>query len=228
MRKIVILILFFTASNQLWAQTRNLERFDYGRKIHFGFTLGTNFGNFKYEFSPKFYDNKDLLKVDIIRYPGISFGAIADLHFGEYFDLRALPTLVLSERRVTYSFVNTARTLSVESVFFELPTLIKFKSLRHGNLRFYVIGGTKVSYDFGSDANSIRDPNNPILAVKPISYSYEFGCGLDMYFYFFKFSPEIKMSKGINNILDPYFDVYSNIFNKLFSNFIFISLHFEG
>jgi len=228
MRKVSVILLLLVISSQLRGQTRNLERFDYGRKIHFGFTLGTNFSNFKYEFSPKFYDNKDLLKVDIIRYPGITLGAIADLHFGEYFDLRALPSLVLSERRVTYTFATNSRTLSVESVFFELPTLVKFKSLRHGNLRFYVIGGGKFSYDFSSDAKSIRDPNNPILAIKPITYSYEFGCGLDMYFYFFKFSPEIKMSKGINNILDPYHDVYSNIFNKIFSNFIFISLHFEG
>lgn len=228
MHKVILIFLLISTTFMLMSQTRNLERFDYGRKIHFGFTLGTNVSNFKYEFSPKFYQNKELLKVEIVRYPGITFGAISDLHFGEYFDLRLLPSLVLSERRVIYNFVNSSRTLSVESVFFELPALVKFKSYRHGNVRFYVIGGSKFSYDFGSDASSVRDPNNPILAVKPVSFAYEFGCGLDMYFYFFKFSPEIKLSKGINNILDPYNDVYSNIFDKFFSNFIFISFHFEG
>lgn len=223
------LILAFGIPVLSHSQTRNLERFDYGRKIHFGFTLGTNISNFKYEFSPKFYEYKDLLTIKVHQYPGITLAAISDLHFGEFFDLRGLPSLVLAERRITYNFVqNNSVTKSVESVFFELPLLVKFKSLRHENLRFYVIGGGKFSYDFSSDAKAMRDPDNPIVAIKPVSLAYEFGCGLDMYFYFFKFSPEIKMSKGINNILDPYDDVYSNIFKKLFSNFIFISFHFEG
>jgi len=222
------LLAFFEVSN-LYSQTRNLERFDYGRKIHFGFSIGTNISNFKYEFSPKFYQNKDLLTVHVERYPGLSLAAITDVHFGEYFDLRALPSLVLAERRVRYNFVNDVSiTKSVESIFAEVPVLLKFKSTRHGNFRFYVLAGTKISYDFGSNANSIRDPNNPILAIKPWSYSYEVGCGLDLYFFFFKFSPEIKVSNGFTNILAPYDDVYSNIFDKLYSHFICISFHFEG
>ena len=212
-----------------YSQTRNLPRFDYGRKIHFGFSIGTNISNFKYEFSPEFYKNKDLLTIDIHRFPGLSLAAISDLHFGEYFDLRALPSLVLAERRVQYNFIdNVSITKSVESIFAELPMHMKFKSTRLGNVRFYVIGGGKISYDFSSNANSSRDPNEPILAIKPWAYAYEYGCGFDLYFYFFKFSPEIKVSQGINNMLVPFDDVYSNVFKKLFSHFIFISFHFEG
>jgi hypothetical protein len=213
----------------LQGQTRNLPRFDYGRKIHFGFTLGTSFSTFKYEFSPKFYENPSLLTVDLKRIPGITIGAITDVHFGEFFDLRVLPSLVLSSRSITYHFTDVSPvTKSVESIFFETPVLIKYKSVRHGNIRFYVIGGAKAGWDFGSDAKAVRDPNNAIVAIKPMNYAYEFGCGFDMYFYFFKFSPEIKLSRGLNNILDPYDDVYSGIFDKFYSNFVFISFHFEG
>lgn len=228
--KIIFLVCAFcTLSFGLFAQTKNLERFDYGRKIHFGFTLGLNIPDFKYEFSNNFYQNDSILTVGVNKFPGITLGAISDLHFGEFFDLRAIPTLVLTERSLTYDFLNNYHTTKrIESIFAELPVHVKFKSTRHGNVRFYVIAGGKISYDFGSDAKAYRDPNNAIVAIRPISYAYEYGCGLDMYFYWFKFSPEIKLSKGINNILDPYDDVFSNVFDKFYSNFIFISFHFEG
>lgn len=222
---IVLIFINFGA----YSQTKNLERFDYGRKLHFGFTIGTNVSDFKYEFSDNFYYNDSLLTVDVSTYPGITLGAISDLHLGEFFDIRVIPSLVLTERSVKYKFTNDYSTKkSVESIFAELPVLLKFKSTRHGNLRFYVIGGGKVSYDFGSNARSNRDPNNPIIAIKPWAYAYEFGCGLDMYFYWFKFSPEIKLSKGINSILSPYHDVYSNVFENIYSNFIYFSFNFEG
>ncbi|MBC8344490.1 MAG: PorT family protein [Bacteroidetes bacterium] len=225
----MILLSLIVAPVLLSAQTRNLPRFDYGRKIHFGFTLGSSLANFKYEFSPRFYEEPSLLTVEMVRIPGITIGAITDVHFGEFFDLRTLPSLVLSSRSIHYNFVNNVTvTKSIESVFFELPVLVKYKSVRHGNVRFYVIGGGKVSWDFGSDAQAVRDPNNAIIAIKPLSYAYEFGCGFDMYFYFFKFSPEIKLSRGINNILDPYNDIYTGVFDKFYSNFIFFSFHFEG
>ncbi|MFC2114050.1 outer membrane beta-barrel protein [Bacteroidota bacterium] len=226
---IIILFLGLLLSNSAYSQTRNLPRFDYGRKLHFGFTLGTSLSNFKYELSPNFYKEPSLLTIDLRRIPGITIGAIADLHFGEFFDLRMLPSLVLSSRVIDYNFADGSLvSKSIESIFFENPLLVKYKSVRHGNVRFYVIGGAKFSYDFGSDALAVRNPNNPIVAIKPLAYAYEYGCGFDMYFYFFKFSPELKISRGINNILDPYDDIYSSIFDKLFSNFIFLSFHFEG
>lgn len=230
---ILRLIFFFLAltflnNPKLYSQTENLPKFD-PKPIHFGFTLGTNFANFKYEFSPNFYYGDSLLEVQIKKYPGITLGAIVDLHMGKYFDLRAIPSLVLTERTIIYKFKpDLFIDKNIESIFAEIPLLLKFKSVRHGNIRFYVIGGAKFGFDFSSNAGTNRDPNDPIVAIHPWNYSYEFGCGLDMYFYYFKFSPEIKLSKGINNIFDPYEDVYNNIFNKFYSNFIFISFHFEG
>lgn len=223
-----LIVLAFAISFNSIAQTQNLPRFEW-RRMHFGFTLGTTIPNFKYEFSENFYTNDSIAKVSIGKFPGITLGAISDLHFGEFFDLRVIPSLVLAERRVTYDFYSGYKTTkNIESIFVELPVHVKYKSVRHTNIRFYVIGGGKISYDFGSNYKAHRDPNNPILSIDPVSYAYEFGCGLDMYFEWFKFSPEIKLSKGINNILTPYDDVYSNIFDKFNSNFIFISFHFEG
>jgi len=211
------------------AQTKNLEFFDYGKIIHFGFTIGTNFANFKYDLSQKFYLNDSLNSVSIKRYPGITLGAIADIHIKEFFDIRIIPSLVLTQRDINFTFKDGYTiTKPIESIFAEVPLLIKYKSTRHGNLRFYVIGGGKVSYDFASESNVTRDPDKPIIAIDPLNYYYEYGCGLDMYFEWFKFSPEIKLSKGINNVLAPYNDNFSGSFTRLRSNMIFFSLNFEG
>ena len=214
------------------AQTKNLEFFDYGKKIHFGFTIGTNYTNFKYNLSDSFYKNDSLMKIDIVKYPGITLGAIADIHIKEFFDIRLVPSLVLTQRDINFTFKDGTKsytiTKPIESIFAELPIFLKYKSTRHGNVRLYVIGGGKVSYDFGSESAAERDPDKPIVAIEPWNYYYEFGCGLDMYFYFFKFSPEIKLSKGINNILTPFNDTYSGSFTKLRSNMIFFSFNFEG
>jgi hypothetical protein len=224
--KVIALCIVLLLSLKVNAQ--NLPLFESSRWIHFGFSLGTNIPNFKYEFSDAFYSDTSLKKVDIIGYPGITLGAISDLHLGEFFDIRAIPSLVLSERRVSYEFTTFTDNKSIESIFFEFPLMLKYKSVRHYNTRFYVLGGGKFSIDFQSNANAARDPNNPMLALKRYGYSYEFGCGFDFYFPFFKFSPELKLSKGINNIHVPYNDEYNRIFKNIYSNYIFISLNFEG
>jgi hypothetical protein len=215
--------------NTTFAQTKNLELFDYTKKIHFGFTIGTNYSNFKYDLTEKFYRNDSLNSIDIVKYPGITLGAIADLHIKQYFDLRVIPSLVLTQRDVSFKFKDGYTIVKpVESIFAEVPLLLKFKSARHGNVRFYVLGGVKVSYDFGSESKATRDPDKPIIAIDPWNYFYEYGCGLDMYFYYFKFSPEVKLSKGINNVLSPFNDIYSGSFSRIRSNMIFFSLNFEG
>jgi hypothetical protein len=228
--KIILLLLVSALGVEVsMAQTRNLELFDYSKKIHFGFTIGTNYANFKYDLSEKFYLNDSLNTIDVKRYPGITLGAIMDIHIKEFFDIRLIPSLVLTQRDINFTFKNGYTIVKpIESIFAEIPLLVKFKSTRHGNVRFYVIGGAKVAYDFGSESKVTRDPDKPIIAIDPWNYYYEYGCGLDMYFFYFKFSPEVKLSKGINNILAPFDDDYSGSFSRLRSNMIFFSLNFEG
>jgi hypothetical protein len=175
-----------------------------------------------------------------VGYPGLTIGAVVNLHIGstrsrlrEHFDVRFIPSLVLSERHVVYTLNNnTDVEKKVESALVEFPFLMKFKSDRFGNLRFYAIGGFKYGLDLSSEAKATPNPANPRVAIKPHNFSYEFGTGLDLYFPFFKFSPEIKVSRGLNNVLvpsdPPGSNVYIDIFSRFRSNFLFFSLYFEG
>lgn len=235
-KKIIALtafLLFLQFNNAVFAQRGvNRQFYDYGRKAHFGFMLGTNFSNFKYDFSQEWYAphmEDSFHTVRVQRLPGITLGAVSDLHLGEYFDIRLIPTLVLTQRNVLYKIPSGFEIKKeVESAIVEAPLLVKFKSARHVNTRLYVIGGFKYGYDLSSDAKANKNPADPKVTLTPHNYSYEFGTGFDFYFKFFKFSPEVKLSKGINNVLNPEQHIYSRIFNRFRSNVIYFSLYFEG
>jgi len=209
---------------------QNNPFYDYSRKYHFGFMLGTAVSTFKYKQSSEFWSQDSISNVSIQRFPGITLGAVADLHLGEYFDLRLIPTLVLSQRNITFTekYANTETIKQVESALVEVPLLLKFKSVRHADTRIYVIGGFKYSYDLSSDSQSKRNPADPKIFLKPNNYSYEFGTGFDFYFKYFKFSPELKMSRGLNNVLQPDTKIYSRIFDGFRSNIFYLSFYFEG
>lgn len=214
----------------------NKPFYDYSRRIHFGFTIGSSFSRFKYDFSPQWYTQDTFARVNSLGYPGITLGAVANLHLGstrsylrEHFDVRFIPALVLAERRIRYTFYDSfMQEKKVESALVEAPLLLKFKSERHRNVRFYIIGGLKYSYDLASDHKATRDPSDPKVIIKPHTFSYEYGTGLDLYFPFFKFSPEVKVAKGMNNVLMPDQAAYSSVFNRFRSNFVYFSLFFEG
>lgn len=227
-KKLLLGVLALLCASSSFGQAMNLPFYDYGRKIHFGFTLGLNTASFKYELSPEFYATDSIMSVGIVKYPGIQLGGIANLHMGEHFDLRFIPTLVLAQRGVEYTLADgTTRKLDVETVMVEAPLTLKLKSIRHRNVRFYVIGGVKFGFDMASDEGGIRSPQDPKIVLSAQNYYYEYGCGFDLYFPYFKFSPEIKFSNGLNNVFVPDESLYNKSFNKFFSQFFLFSLHFE-
>jgi hypothetical protein len=61
----------------------------------------------------------------------------------------------------------------------------------------------------------------------PYTAGYEFGMGLDIYFPYFKFSPEIKVMNTFGNAV--YYDgfIYTDVIEKISPKMVVISLHFE-
>ncbi|MBK6546442.1 MAG: PorT family protein [Saprospiraceae bacterium] len=201
------------------------------RKSHyFGLTIGYNSSGFKIEHSRRFINNANYKWNEGIRKPGLTLSMITNFKIGEYFDFRVLPSISLSYRSLGYIGVNSTieRQDRIESVFGELPMLIRFTSAPYKDKRVFFITGVKYSYDFSS--NSRSDKNQfQIVRISPHDFQFEIGAGLQFYLPYFIFSPEIKFSHGINNIL-----IYDNklpestIIEKLFSRSFTVSFHFEG
>jgi hypothetical protein len=214
---------------KIYCQNQWNPFYDYSRKYHFGFSIGFNSGSFKYKYSDLWYNQDSIKKVENVKYPGVCLGFVADLHIKEYFNLRFLPSFLISQRDMVYYNNNNRKTVrELESAMIEFPILLKFKSSRHQNMRFYAIAGIKYSIDLASDKGATEDPTRPKLILEPHNYGVEAGTGLDLYFKYFKFSPEIKFSRGLNNVLIVDDRIYSKVFKSFHSNFTYFTLYFEG
>lgn len=84
-----------------------------------------------------------------------------------------------------------------------------FNSSSNSNLslyRLYLIGGGKLSRHLYVNKYYQNMKNfdkiDPPLVVKPLYYNMEFGLGLDLYFKYFKLSPEFRFSQSLGNLLD--------------------------
>lgn len=165
--------------------------------------------------------------------PGFGIGFVVNQRLGENADLRLTPTLVFNDRLAYYEFegeVDGPREKRVQSTMVDFPLGIKLKSDRRNNFRAYVIGGAKYSIDIGSKKRSNDDSFSGMekfLKNKKNFLSAEAGFGFDLYFEYFKMSPEIKLSYSVNDILKNDPSPYSYPIDKLMLRHVTFSLFFE-
>ena len=165
--------------------------------------------------------------------PGFGIGFVSDLRLGNHLNLRLTPTLVFSDRSMNYEYPTDGRTIvnkKVEATVIEMPLAFKLKSDRRQNFRAYLLAGGKYSMNIVSkkklDDESATDFNK-FLKNKKSYFSYEAGIGFDLYFEYFKMSPEIKFSQSLGDVLYRRNEPYSTPIDKLFLRSIQFSLFFE-
>lgn len=227
-KKIIPAIILLCFAGSGYSQSLNLPNYDESRWVHFGFTLAGNYAKFKYQPIAGFYDLDTLKSIRSEGFPGFGLGAVTNFHIHKYFDLRIVfPSLTFAQRNLIYTFDDIQRTVKVESVTLDASVLLKYKTPRHRNQRFYVLTGVRGWYDFASDIAASRSIANPIVALQPVTYGYEIGFGFDYYYSFFKMSPEFKWYTGLNNALvkDDY--IYTQSIQTINPRMFTISLYFE-
>tara|TARA_B110000196_G_scaffold21866_1_gene17097 strand:+ start:116 stop:829 length:714 start_codon:yes stop_codon:yes gene_type:complete len=230
---LLIFIFLFIADksfSQRHKKSQNLSRYDY-QKIHFGFTLGINELNFNLQKNSKTITNDTLKTLHTKSQKGFNLGIVSNLRLGKYTDLRFVPALIFGERHLDYSFIDSLNTNDnqikrIESTLLDFPIYIKYKSERYNNFRVYVIAGLKYSMDIASQ-DRIDDEGQEIVKLKKNDLMGEIGFGLDFYLEYFKFSPQIKISYGLLNLLAKDQSVYTQSINHLTTNGWMLSFTFE-
>lgn len=212
-------------------QQGNFNYLDFqAKQYYFGITLGYNQGDYRIFNSKSFISNDSFSRVQSVGGPGFNLGIVSNLRLGEYFDLRFLPTLSFAERNIRYTQPSeTKRPINrkIESVLVEMPFQVRYKSAPYHDFRLFVIGGVKYSYDVASDSRSRQAVG--LVKISPTDFQFEYGFGIQFFFPYFIFSPEIKISQGINNVLIYNDKVYqSTILDKVNSRTFTLSFHFEG
>ncbi len=177
---------------------------------------------------PNYFKNDSLKNIHQKSFPGIGLGAITNFRLGNSFDIRVmLPQISFTERHLVYNFDHTSKTVKIESAYCDGSLLLKYKSARRKNVRAYVIGGGRVSYDLASSVNQNRSMRAPVVSLIPLTYGIEGGMGLDIYFPYFKLSPELKFCHSLTNALHKDGYIYTDAIYRIIPQMIVFSLHFE-
>jgi hypothetical protein len=209
----------------------NYNFFDFQQKpYYFGITLGYNSSSFKPFNSSNFLATDSIRVIESAAGPGFNLGIVTNLKMGDNFDFRFLPTLSFAERTINYTKRGRQANLSqrrVESVLVEMPFHLRYKSAPYKDMRLFLIAGVKYAFDVASESE-LRQAET-LVKIAPNEFSVEYGAGVQFFFPFFIFSPELKISHGIGNTLIFNDQVQeSTVLEKLLSRTFTISLHFEG
>ena len=209
----------------------NYNFFDFQQKpYYFGITLALNNSSFTPFRSQEFIFSDSIQQVQALRGPGFNLGIVTNLKLGDYFDFRFLPTLSFGERKLIYDrtrrdAADTQR--SVESVFVEMPFHFRYKSAPYKDKRLFVLAGVKYSFDVASESRARQAES--LVKISPHDFQIEYGAGIQFFFPYFIFSPELKFSHGIGNtlIFNPNLEE-STVLERVLSRTFTLSFHFEG
>lgn len=230
--QIILLLAAILSSGILSAQqnrqgNRNYYEFS-SKEYYFGLSLGGNVSGYRLNQSRFFVQNDSINVAEGSRGPGFDIHFILNVKIGEYFDFRMLPGFSFGNRSLEFTDnTGNMQTRTYESVFAESPFLLRFKSEPYKDKRAFVVAGFKYSYDVQS--NSSTRQANTLVKISPHDFSAEIGVGLQFFYPYFIFSPEIKWSRGLGNVL-IYDDrlVESRVLEQVRSSVFTISFHFEG
>jgi hypothetical protein len=242
---LLVLILSFTA-----AQAQNWGGGVDDENLHFGFTFQYTNSLYKIqkkaEWRSRFTDPGTQLPItDSLTAlygkssPGFGIGFVVNGRISNNADIRLTPTLVFSDRLAIYEWEQPTKVSmpfsileqKVAATMVEFPLGIKIKSNRRNNFRAYMLYGAKYSIDIASkkkNDDSGQDYLYKLLKNRKSYLSYEAAFGMDLYFEYFKMSPEIKLSYSLNNILnsdEP--NPYNAPIDKIMLRHVTFSLFFE-
>lgn len=227
---ILSVCLSVTTNAQQFKSKDNLNFMDFQKKpYYFGISIGMPNAGFQVNRSQHFVANDTIRIVEGANEPGGNIHLITNVKIGDYFDFRALPGFSFTFRSLEYTSNNKTYNKKVEGVHVEIPLMLRFKSAPYKDKRLFVVGGVKYSYDVASNSAVKKERAKELVLLSPHDFQIEVGAGIQFFFPYFIFSPEIKFSQGISNI-HIYKDELneSRILDNILSQILTVSFHFEG
>lgn len=234
---VLVLALVWLKPGLAWAQrenatgskhilVKNLPEYDV-RSFHPGFYLAANLSRYVPEYSAA--SARSSIRYLTRMKPGFTVGFIGDLQVHDYLRFRFVPGVGFYTREVIRrggpDVINLRDTTQqIGSTTLELPLLLKYVSKRRKNVRMYLIGGVKPSFDVG---NKKKDRLPGQLRSTDSDLSIEYGVGVDLFYPIFKFAPEIRISHGLWNRNTGEDTQFNNALGRYRSHTVTLFLNFE-
>lgn len=231
--KLFVILFIFGINQDSLAQKISYRRvnkeFYDNTDFHFGFLFGFNyFSLFNHQTTvPSAPFKPTLLASKNSKYPsGLQIGGTVSYILSDLWEIKSGLNVALYERGLIYQDVQSnGNKIELNSNFtgIELPLLFKLKSKRRFNNRAYIYAGMK-----WMNAVNLKKSSSENLQLKGHDFTVEYGIGLDQFFRYFKFSPELRISQGLVNqyVGNTQSGVLINP-NRLTSNSIALILNFE-
>jgi hypothetical protein len=199
------------------------------RPLHFGFQLALTSAGTNARVSNSYIDGagtNGLINIEPKRALGFIIGGYSSIRLGEFWDARILVNVFSAyERKVDYVYQDKpTESKIIESAMIELPVLLKYRAQIRGISGMYLIAGIKPAF-----ALSQKSQDKENLVLKGNDLSIEYGIGLDTFFPYFRFAPELRFSHGIFNALKQDNDnFYSRQLRRLNTHSATLYFHFGG
>lgn len=235
MKKFFIVIAILICSHNLSAQlfskekVQNLQNFDKPR-LSWGYILGFNSYDFNFDYAAD-YDQPDII---VNKSVGYSVGLLGNLRLNDYFDLRLEPMVTFTQRELVFSdpgFNRPSESIrEVGATYVHIPLLLKMSAKRLNNFKPFIVGGISTSINLSSNENNPDDNLAGQFRMKTNTNYFEIGFGVDLYLYYFKFTPSIRGIFAMNDELvkdnDPN-SPYTGSVDKMSTRGIFINFTFQ-
>lgn len=246
--KIAFLFLFFVATLAVGQSKKNRvnlqEQYDVNQQkkdihlpnydeklLHYGFFLGLNYDRTIVRFAETYFQDSLYKSITPVGEGGFALGFLMNLRLHDQLAFKIVPSVGFYTRSINYQFsrrdtlINnpTESTQSVETSFIELQFLMKYRSLRRKNTRMYVVAGVKPAIRAGGKKS---DSSEQRLSVSRFDFCIEYGAGIEIYFPYFKWSPELRFSHGLINLNDSG-GLYNRPLESIFTHTISLYFFFE-
>ncbi|MFV8837855.1 type IX secretion/gliding motility protein PorT/SprT [Salinimicrobium soli] len=235
MKKLLIIAIIIFGALPMQAQlfsgenVINNPNFD-KQRWSWGYFLGFNTYDFNFDYinyQPSPLTGKDFSVDNTI---GFNVGLIGNMRLSEHLDLRLEPGVAFNRINFQFFKADGDSFREINSTYVHVPLLLKFSTTRINNFKPFVVGGVSTSLNLSSNENNPDDNFEGQFRMKTNSYYYEIGFGVDLYMFYFKFTPSIRGVFAINDELvrddDPNSRYTGNV-DKMSSRAVFINFTFQ-
>lgn len=231
-----ILLLMLGGKAQAQQKVNALNKPGYDeRPVHYGFYLAVPLTKYNVHHSQEYVDRLRAGSEEAINSKkslGFYTGLVLNVRLADYLDARFVPGVGFYGRTLEFTKVPTTEETedvmleTISNTMIELPVLLKYKSKRRSNYRPYMVAGIKPGIDLGKGNNGAKVDN--YLQVEKFDLALEYGIGIDIFYPYFKFAPELRFSHGLLNqhkLLSN--STYSRSIDKLTHHNVSLILFFE-
>lgn len=203
---IALLLIFvsFTSAQAQWltrSRIPNLPNVDKA-PLTWGYYFGLNSLDYNFD-----YKNSNR-EVQIEKQFGFNVGLVGNLRISEFISIRTEPGLVYTQRDLMYEpdprFDQESDLIrEVPATYIYLPLMVRFNARRLNNFRPHISAGIATAANLSSNEDNPDDNFAGQFRTKSSPLFYELGIGVDLYLYYFKFTPTLKAVFATTNELVP-------------------------